>query len=67
LSKIALSLLRHPLTFLHIEHVYGYKATKLILKHLFLRAPNPIPVANENTGIYLIKAENKAYKDGKVA
>ena len=64
ISKIALSLLRHPLTFLHIEQIYGYKATKLIFKHLLLRAPHPIPAANDS-GIYLIKAENKAYKDGK--
>jgi len=62
ISKIALSLFRHPLAFLQLEHVYGYKATKLIFKHLLLRSPHPIPAANENTGIYLIKAENKSYK-----
>jgi len=64
-SKIALTLLRHPLAFLRIEHIYGYKATKLIFKHLVFRAPHPIPSANENSGYYIIKAENKSYKDEK--
>jgi len=64
-SKIALTLLRHPLAFLHIEHIYGYKATKLIFKHLVFRSPHPIPSANENSGYYIIKAENKSYKDEK--
>jgi len=62
ISKIALSLFRHPLTFLCIEHIYGYRTTKLILKHLLLRSPHLIPAANENSGIYLIKAESKSYK-----
>ena len=64
-SKIALTLLRHPLAFLRVEDTFGYITTKQILKHLLLRAPHPIASANENSGQYLIKAENKAYKDGK--
>jgi len=39
--KIALTLLRHPLTFLQLEHKYGYVTTKLVLKHFIFGAPYP--------------------------
>jgi len=67
ISKIALSLLRHPLTFLQLEHKYSYITTKLVLKHFIFGAPHPVPSANKNSGIYLVKAENKAYKDKKIS